>query len=431
MTVTDGGYVTDMDLDGDYVFRATSLCGKGCYELVTINKGENIGSEVDNICGEPLVNMDASVDSRYALTDDLHGSSGSLISITDLQGEENILDGDYDRYATYVPGASIADNLMIVGVRTTDGSLIYDAATEQYPAKLGFMMELESEGLDVSALQFFLIRGYHNGVEVFEKVITETDIVSVGLAGSNRQQKMRFCVEVSPTDVDSEGNPVQVDEIMLWKAGVLNITLSRLNIYYPFKEVLNPADGECGGPFGCGISMISAEGGNSGATISAGDQGSAVQVAGVNDNLSYFIDNDLETAMMVANTVTVGGGTVFSIKPGYTLDFRHQLCIVVDNNTYLAGIDAGKWLTVRTYYQDTPTGDEFTNWNVLGVNVIGYGDKSILILQPKARYDEVQIEVAGVAGVLSFQKFYGMFLRSDIDGDGTPTARTRRVALPK
>ena len=420
VTVTDGGYVTDMDLDGDYVFRATSLCGKGCYELVTINKGENIGSEVDNICGEPLVNMDASVDSRYALTDDLHGSSGSLISITDLQGEENILDGDYDRYATYVPGASIADNLMIVGVRTTDGSLIYDAATEQYPAKLGFMMELESEGLDVSALQFFLIRGYHNGVEVFEKVITETDIVSVGLAGSNRQQKMRFCVEVSPTDVDSEGNPVQVDEIMLWKAGVLNITLSRLNIYYPFKEVLNPADGECGGPFGCGISMISAEGGNSGATISAGDQGSAVQVAGVNDNLSYFIDNDLETAMMVANTVTVGGGTVFSIKPGYTLDFRHQLCIVVDNNTYLAGIDAGKWLTVRTYYQDTPTGDEFTNWNVLGVNVIGYGDKSILILQPKARYDEVQIEVAGVAGVLSFQKFYGMFLRSDIDGDGTP-----------
>lgn len=420
VTVTDGGYVANMDLDGDYTFRATSACENHCFELVTINKGENIGSEVDNICGEPLVNLDAALEGKYALSDDLYGTSGSLISFTDMEGEECILDNNYNNCATFVPVASIAENLMITGVKTTDGSLIYDAETEPYPAKLGFMMELESEGLDVSALQFFLIRGYHKGKKVFEKVITETDVVSVGLAGSNRQQKMRFCVEVDPSETDGDGNPLKVDEIMLWKAGVLNLTFSKFNIFYPFKEELNPENSECGGPFGCGVEIISAEDDGSGATISTGDQGSAVTVAGVNDNLSYFIDGDLETAMMVANTVTVGGGTVFSVKPGYTLDFHHQLCIVVDNNTYLAGVDAGKWLTARTYYQGNPTGDEFTNWNVLGVNVIGYGDKSILILQPKARYDEVQIEVASVAGVLSFQRFYGMFLRGDVDGDGTP-----------
>ena len=416
--VTDGGYVTNMDIVGDYVFRATA--SDGCYELVTINKGDNIGSEAGNICGEALVNLDSSIDNKYALSDDIYGSSGSLISITNFEGGENILDNDYDDCATYESGLSVANNLMIVGVKTTDNSLIYDAATEQYPAKLGFMVEMESEGLNVGALQFFLIRGYCDGKQTFEKVITETNVVSVGLAGSGRQQKMRFCVEVDPTDVDSDGNPVKIDEIMLWKAGVLNLTVSRLNIYYPFKEVLKPNEAECGGPFGCGVEIISTAEGGSGASISTGDQGSVVSVAGVNDNLSYFIDNDLETAMKVVNPVTVGGGTVFSVKPGYTLDFRHQLCIVVDNNTYLAGVNAGNWLTVRTYYQGSPTGDKFTDWSVLGVNVIGYGDKSILILQPKSRYDEVQIEVAGVASVLDFQSFYGMFLRGDIDGDGIP-----------
>ena len=418
VTVTDGGYVSNMDTNGDYIFRATA--SDGCFETVVINKGEVIGSAADNICGQPLVNLDEAIEGPYALTDDLHGTSGSLLSLTDSENVDYILDDDYNNCATYISGLSVANNLMIVGVKTTDGSLIYDAATAQYPAKLGFMVELESEGLDVSALQFFLIRGYHEGNQVFEKVITETDVVSVGLAGDNRQQKMRFCVEVDPTMKDSNGEPIKVDEIMLWKAGVLNLTVSTLNIYYPFKEILNPENEDCGGPFGCGVQIISAEPGGSGASISTGEQGSVVSVAGVNDKLSFFIDGDLETAMAVVNSVTVGGGTVFSVKPGYTLDFRHQLCIVVDNNTYLAGVSAGKWLTVRTYYQGNPTGDEFTNWNVLGVNVIGYGDKSILILQPKARYDEVQIEVASVAGVLDFQYFYGMFLRGDTDGDGIP-----------
>ncbi len=422
VVVNEGGKVTNMDVNGDYVFRATSACGYGCSELVVINKGETIGSQAGNICGEPLVNrpgLDGAISNDYALTDDLHGSSGSLLSLTDMKDVDHILDTDYDNCATYISGLSVANNLMIIGVKTTDGSNIYDGSVDKYPAKLGFMVEMESEGLDVSALQFFLIRGYKDGNQVFEKVITETDVVSVGLAGSNRQQKMRFCVEVGPTN--DEGGNLEVDEIMLWKAGVLNLTVSTLNIYYPFKEVLDPEVGDCGDPFGCDYEIISAAEGGTGAKITIKEQGGAVNVLSVSNNYSYFIDGDLETPMTLTNTVTVGGGTVFSVKPGRTLDFHHQLCIVVDNNTYLAGVKAGSWLTVRTYYQGTPTGDEFSNWNVLGVNAIGYGDKSILLLQPKARYDEVEIEVASIASLLDFeQNFYGMFLRGDVDGDGTP-----------
>ena len=412
--VTPGGYVTHLNSQlGTYEFRATAA--DGCYEIVSLVVGSELGSEAGaTACGTPLVNGNGLADGTYELSEEIFEGSGSLLSMRDIEGKENILNNNYEDYCEYDAGLTLAGNLGIVGVKRTDGLIFDGAAAGAETQRVGFVVEFSSTGLNLSALNYFVIRLYRGGEQVYEHVIDESNTVSVGLAGSERVQKVRFSIEV-PTEID--GQPVQFDEMALWQAGVLNLTLSNTKIYYPFIE--READ-HCGDPLGCSSEIVSTS--TTGSTLNgdAVQVAAGVQVAGVVDNLGNLVDTSFDTPLAIANTVGVGSGKVIAVSMGRTLDYRHQLGIVVDNKTYLAGVDVGGWLTVRTYYRGNPTGDEFTDWSVLGVNAIGYGDKSYLVMQPKYRYDEVRIEIASVAGVLDVQNFYGLFLRGDIDNDGIP-----------
>lgn len=419
VSVTPSGQVTNMTEPGEYVFRATSLsCPNDpkCYEDITLNVGEGLGSINTEAGGTPLVNKETE---KYATSTKLHESSGSLVSVSDLKYSENIVNDKTDDYAEYTGGLAIASNLHIAGVKTKDGSLIFDGTGKQGKQfKAGFVVEYTTKGLNLSALQYFQIRCYNKGTKVCEGVITESNTVSVGLAGSNQVQKVRFSAIFDACN--DEGTPIQFDEITLWNSGVLNLNLSVMRIYYAFVQEDYKPDNDVDNPLACVTARVSTEETNASINGNGSQMAGAVAVGGVIDNLSYFVDNDLETPMKVVNTVGVGKGSIIAVNMGRTLDFRHQLCIVVDDKTYLAGVNVGNWLKVTTYMNGTPTGDEFNEWNVLGVNAIGYGDKRIMVMQPKSNYDEVRLEIAGVAGVLDFQNFFGMFLRGDIDNDGIP-----------
>lgn len=419
VSVTPSGQVTNMTEPGEYVFRATCLsCPNDpkCHEDITLNVGEGLGSINTEAGGTPLVNKKDETE-KYE-TSKPHETSGSLVSVSDLKNSENIVNDKTDDYAECIGGLAIANNLHIAGVKTNDGSLIFDGAEKKGKFKAGFVVEYTTTGLNLSALQYFQIRCYKNGKKVCEGVITESNTVSVGLAGSNQVQKVRFSAIFDACD--ENGAPIQFDEITLWKSGVLDLKLSVMHIYYAFvQEDYNPTN-DVDNPLACVTAHVSTEETNASINGNGSQMAAAVAVGGVIDNLSYFVDDDLETPMKVVNTVGLGKGSIIAVNMGRTLDFRHQLCIVVDNDTYLAGVKVVNWLRVTTYMNGTPTGDEFKEWNVLGVNAIGYGDKRIMMMQPKSNYDEVRLEIAGVAGVLDFQNFFGMFLRGDIDNDGIP-----------
>lgn len=421
VSVTPSGQVTNMTVRGEYVFRATSLsCPNDpkCYEDITLNVGEDLGSmNPEEAGGTPLINKEGET-AKYE-TSKPHETSGSLVSVSDLENYDNIVNDKTDDYAECIGGLAIANNLHIAGVKTKDGSLIFDGAGKQNTQfKAGFVVEYTTTGLDLSALQYFQIRCYNKGEKVCEGVITESNTVSVGLAGSNQVQKVRFSAIFDA--YNDEGTPIKFDEITLWKSGVLDLNLSVMHIYYAFvQEDYDPAN-DVDNPLACVTAHVSTEETNASINGNGSQMAAAVAVGGVIDNLSYFVDDDLETPMKVVNTVGLGKGSIIAVNMGRTLDFRHQLCIVVDDKTYLAGVNVGNWLKVTTYMNGEPTGDEFKEWNVLGVNAIGYGDKRIMMMQPKSNYDEVRLEIAGVAGVLDFQNFFGMFLRGDIDNDGIP-----------
>ena len=415
VSVTPGGYVTNMDIAGDYEFIATAA--DGCTESVILTLG---GFGEIEPCGTPLINLEGQ-EGRFMLSQDNNDDSeGALLSISNLKNEGNILNGDPDDYATCTSGLGVLTNLNLIGVETVkEGDYIIDGSQYQPGDKIriGFVVEMETVGLSLDLLTFFEIRTFSDGKSNYRHVIEESDVLSVGLGGSNNHvQKIRFSILVPA--YDDERKPRKIDEFMLWREGGINLDISTLNIYYPFIE--NDPSGSCSDPMGCAI-PLSVEMGttiNSNQTQMAG----AVDVARVADNLSFLVDNDpnFETAMTVVNSVTVGGGTTIAVKMGHTLDFRHQLVLVTDNKTYTAGIEAGAWLTIETFYRGVATGDKYEKWDVLGANVIGYGDKNFLLVQPQAKYDEVRLTIAGIAGVLDIQSFYGFFLRGDIDGDGLP-----------
>ena len=124
-------------------------------------------------------------------------------------------------------------------------------------------------------------------------------------------------------------------------------------------------------------------------------------MANVVNNLSFLVDDDVNTGVSITNTVSLGTGTVLAVDLGHVYDAHHQVGIIVDNKTYLAGIKAGSWLTIKTYLNGVATGDEQSDWSVLGVNAIGYGDKSFLFMNPTKPYDEIRITIAGIASVLN------------------------------
>lgn len=422
--VTSDGQVTNLE-PGKYTFRATAQ--DGCYDETTITVGGF--NDGNTTCGKPLANDSGKT--IYALSTDNHASSGSLISISDLKNPQNILNKDDTSYAEYISGLNLGNNLGIIGIKRIEkDSLIYDAA-DRYPnekpedavkraqpKRIGFVVEATGTALNLHALEFMQIRCYHNGEEIYCHLIDENNAISADLIGSEKVQKVRYSIEVP--SIDKNGKPTQMDEFQLWNTGVINVGGSVLRIYYAFIE---EASDDCSSPLACSSMVMSHN--HSHTTINANETkfGGAVNVATVDDNLGYLVDDDLNTYMAVANPVSVGVSQTFAVKMGRTLDYHHQLGIVIDNKTFLAAVKVGNWLTLETFKDGNSTGDKFTDWKVISAKVAGYGDKNILFLQPKKAYDEVRLTLANIVDALDVQKFYGLVTRGDIDNDGIPDCK--------
>lgn len=423
--VTPDGQVTHMST-GKYTFRATA--SDGCSDETTITVGNF--NDGNTPCGSPMVNgMNGVNDSIYALTDKIYQSSGSLLSVSELKNPWNILNKNDSTYAEYISGLNLADNLCIIGIKRVDGKLIYDAtdrhdgettkeAEKRAAPRIGFVVEADVTVLNLHALQFLQIRCYNKGKEVYRHLISENNAIGAGVAGSDKVQKIRYSIEVPATDKD--GNQIQMDEFQLWNSGVLNLGGSVLRIYYAFIE---EASDDCSSPLACGSLVLSNR--NSHTVINADETkfGGTIDVLAIDDNLGYLVDNDLDTYFSIANTVSVGVGQIIAVRMGRTLDYHHQLGVVIDNKTFLAAVKVGSWLTLTTYKDGKPTGDEYTDWKVIGAKVAGYGDKNILFFQPKSAYDEIRLTVANIVGLLDVQKFYGLVVRGDVDNDGIPDCK--------
>lgn len=416
----DDGTLFSIDTKGVYVVRLHVL-GEGhedCGGIVKIHYDEYADTDIpgQEVCAEPLVN--APGENRFVVSDKVYDSSGSLLSISDIKDTENLVDNDINNCATYIGGLSIADNICITGVKcaTTD-DLISDGSEA---TRMGFIVEESVDGLNVKALEFLQIRCYYRGEEVYRHIVDESNTVSVQAIGTSKTTKMRYSIEVPAGHM--------VDEIQLWTSGVLKLNISNIKIFYPF---VSEADSPCNSLLGCNGELVNVNA--SAVPLQAG----AVNVAQFVNNVSYLVDDSYDTYMAVQNSVSVGNGVKVLVDLGRRVHTSNHVGIIIDERTLLAGIKAGDWLTVRLHDSaranaavpasaraaadaDPTVTDEFTNWNVADVKVAGSGDKRVLYFAPSASFDQIELEIAGIAGVADTQKFYGICTRGDADNNGVP-----------
>jgi hypothetical protein len=423
-TVDANGYVTGLDDDlstgAHYIYYITATAADGCSEQVKITRP--IYKTVDySDKVKKLINDDGT---KFDIANNSHGG-GALLSATNKAEFDKIIDKDYKNSADLM-NVSIATNVEVVGIKTHNGNSFRDylpSTDKDDPVHVGFVAQVKSTGLTLQLLQGYEIKCYYNGKNVYNKLVSQSDVLGLELIGSDQVQKINMAATI-PAGVD-------FDEFGLFRVGTVGVSLSKLSIFYPFLESGDPDDlAAVENPLACDHDVLSNSNDNSsvidGGTIDPNLSGTVgtVAVGSFMENLSNIVDGDLSTACTYGAVANVGGGYRIAINLGKTLDYRHQLCVVmdtVDNKVLQANV--GKWLTIETYRNGKATGDKKSDWKVLGVDLLTMNEQQVYVMNPKQPYDEVVITLGGVVNAVEFQKIYGIVIQSDADGDGVPDCK--------
>ena len=312
-------------------------------------------------------------------------------------------------YATYFGGVSLGDSYLC-SVKKIKGKISDETTARQGTERqVGFVVTAKGSALNADVLKMFNVRLYNEGKEVTGGV--STSAISANLIGSQDMHKLRYSIKVPANTV--------FDEIRLYSSGLLSANLSVMNIYYAYTA---DADVVLDDPL-AGAEIVSFK--NNNATINADRTQSAGAANAGNglQNITNCIDGSLETKTTFPEGVKAVSGSELAVKLGITASRNKQLVVVVNKEAVGLGLDVGSAIVVNTYKTGkTDPVETFSDWSVLGANVITLGDKGYIFINPKEDYDEVAITEGDGVSALNGLAVYGLLLRNDKDGDGTPDA---------
>ena len=375
----------------------------GCTQTITINWGDSTEQKPENKKETVLYNTDPK-NPAYEMGE---GSSAGINILSIVKNSDNIISSNLSSYATYFGGVSIGDSYLCsvkkkVG-KISDGT----AARQSGERQVGFVVTAKGTGLSADVLKLMNVRLYNEGKPVAADVTTAA--VAAKLIGSQNSHKVRYSINVPASTV--------FDEIRLYSTGLLGADLSVMNIYYAYTA---DADAVLDDPL-AGAEIISFDKTN--ASIDADRTQSIAGVNGGNGlkDLTNCIDGSLETKTTFPTGLKLASGSVLAVKLGVTATRNKQLVVVINKDAVGVGVSLADAIVVKTYKtgQDEPV-ETFNDWSVLGANVITLGDKGYIFINPTADYDEVAITEGAGLDLLTGLSVYGLLLRNDKDGDGTP-----------
>lgn len=392
----------------------------GCSQRMTINYGGN--NQPVEKKEMALVNTDPAKPA-YELGD---GNSYGLNILSIVKNSANIISSKLNSFASYFGGVSIGESYLC-SVKKTEGTISDGSKAIQ----AGFVVTAKGSALTADVLKLMNVKIYYQGKEVGHQI--NTAAIAAKLIGSEDTHKLRYSIKVP--------KGTQFDEIRLYSDGLLGAKLSVMNIYYAYTADENailddPTEG---------AEIVSFD--NNGASINADRTQSAGVLKAGNGmkDLTNCIDGSLETCTTFPMGVGAGEGSILAVKLGVTATRNKQLVVVVNQAALGVGVDLGSGIVVKTYkkkeaaadpakaYKADEQGSEdsqktddsdvvetFSDWSILGANLITRGNKGFIVLTPTEDYDEVSITQGAAVQIAEGLKVYGILLRNDADGDGTP-----------
>lgn len=380
--------------------KLTNLaCEKKCSQTITINYGGSTEQKPEDKKKETVLYNADPANPIYELGG---GTSAGISLLTFVKNSSNIISSKLNSYASYFGGVTIGD-AYICGVKKKNGKISDETSGER---QVGFVVTTKT-ALNANVLDMFNVRLYNNGEKVEDGIVSSA--IAANLIGSQDTHKVRFSIKVPAGTI--------FDEIRLYTSGVLGAKLSVMNIYYAYTADANAVLDD---PLEH-AEAISFD--NTNATINQA-RTQSIAVANLGNGLKDItncIDSDPDNTTIFPGGVNAVGGSVLAIKLGVTATRNKQLVVVVDKKAFGLGVDVINALVVKTYNKggEKPV-ETFSDWSILGANVITLGDKGYIFINPKSDYDEVVITQGEGVKALNNLAVYGLYLRNDKDGDGTP-----------
>lgn len=384
--------------------KLTNLaCKNKCSQTITINYGGSTEQKPEDKKKETVLYNADPANPIYELGG---GTSAGISLLSFVKNSSNIISSKLNSYASFFGGVTIGD-AYICGVKKKNGKIFDETnARQSGERQVGFVVTTKT-ALQANVLNMFNVRLYNNGEEVKGGIVSSA--IAANLIGSQDTHKVRFSIKVPASTI--------FDEIRLYTSGVLGADLSVMNIYYAYTA---DADAVLDDPLEH-AEVISFD--NTNATI---NQARTQSIAGVKlsnglKDITNCIDSDPDNTTIFPGGVNAVGGSVLAIKLGVNATRNKQLVVVVDKKAFGLGVDVINALVVKTYNKGGKEPVEtFSDWSILGANVITLGDKGYIFINPKSDYDEVAITQGEGIKLLDALAVYGLYLRNDKDGDGTP-----------
>lgn len=384
--------------------KLTNLaCENQCSQTITINYGGSTEQKPEDKKKETVLYNADPANPIYELGG---GTSAGINLLTFVKNSSNIISSKLNSYASYFGGVTIGD-AYICGVKKKNGKIFDETnARQSGERQVGFVVTTKT-ALNANVLDMFNVRLYNNGEEVKGGIVSSA--IAANLIGSQDTHKVRFSIKVPASTV--------FDEIRLYTSGVLGAKLSVMNIYYAYTA---DADAILDDPLEH-AEAISFD--NTNATINQ-ERTQSIAVANLGNGLKDItncIDSDPDNTTIFPGGVNAVGGSVLAIKLGVTATRNKQLVVVVDKKAFGLNADVVNALVVKTFNKgDKEPVETFSNWSILGTNILTLGDKGYIFINPKSDYDEVAITQGEGIKLLDALAVYGLYLRNDKDGDGTP-----------
>lgn len=404
--ITEDNILYGMTEPGDYKITTiyTDSDGKKVTQTITITKKT---ATISGDCNQYITTA-----SNKASITEAYNSGGGISVISKTLGLSNIIDSDYDNYATFYGVLNLIDFEPIAAIEL--GTPI----TTNTETRVGFEVQAVTGLADVSAISTYQVKIYNKGSEVASS--SDGNAVNVGVLNFDNS-RVRLSININ--------SGVTFDHIELWRKGVANVleTQKIYNVFYESTQCVEE------GPNEACMEVMTNTGHNLDIDYDKTEIGGILGVIGGGlINLDNLLDANLDNYAEMSSTLNAVNGIRLSFT-FYEQPANQPIGFILGSSTGIIDASILKNTKLEVYSvndHSTPmtSSNIFTtvNGDVLYKNGKSYLEVKNNITSPYNRIDLVINSTINL-NILSSIRLYGIYTRVDSDGDGIPDCSEDQV----